>query len=185
VRVHLGAFRIFLPDFLVRSNAECPGDSVSGIPVQLHASASLLEAGFDKPQAAADYLLTAKPAGLQFEPSEWYQFPSDAILTFPLSSVDKALDITIGAPLCNAILFDPRGAIHFEPQPLTIHIHRPRHTSDGRDLAGPFHLRSSPGNRAIEISGCIDVASAVPRLPHLPTGLFTPCQPGQLAPLIP
>jgi hypothetical protein len=164
VRVHLRALRVFLlgvgPE---GSNGACNGNSVTGVPVELDVSASLSEAGFVKPVSAAIYQVTMKPIGFQFQPSEWYQFPGDAVLTFPLSSVDTDLYVTFWSPLCN-------NGTEFTG------LHRPRHTSDGRDLAGAFQLRSSPGTRAIEISGCIDVAPAVPKPPNFATGLASPCQ---------
>jgi hypothetical protein len=176
VRVHLGAFRVFLLGIGPEgSNGACNGNSVTGIPVKLLAFASLSEAGFDKPEAAATYQVTVKPAGFQFQPSEWYQFSGDAVLTFPLSSVETALDVTIGSPLCNGSPSEPQSEI--------IHIHRPRHTSDGSDLAGAFQLRSSPDARAIEVSGCIDVAPAEPPPLDLPPNAFLgPCQQRLLAP---
>jgi hypothetical protein len=182
VRVHLRAFRVFVTGIGPEGNTGgCTGNLWSGIPVTLYAFASLSEAGFDKTEAEATYRVTMKPAAFQFQPSEWYQFPGDSVLTsprdavlsFPLSSVDRALDVTIESLLCSA--FPPGTGLE------TIHIHRLRHTSDGSDLAGPFQLRSSPGTRAIEISGCIEVASAAPQLPHLPTG-YGFCQQEQLAP---
>ena len=109
VQVHLRAFRVFLPGIGPEgSNGACIGNSVTGIPVNLLAFASLSEAGFDKPEGAATYQVRMKPAGFQFQPSEWYQFSGDpAVLTFPLSSVDKALDVTIGSPLCNGSPSEP------------------------------------------------------------------------------
>jgi hypothetical protein len=178
VRVHLRAFRVFLTGIGPEgNNGGCNGNLVSGTPVKLFVFASLSEAGFDKLEAVATYQVTVKPVGYQFQPSEWYQFPGDAVLTFPLSSVDTALDVTFESPLCNMSTSEPGFEI--------IRIHRPRHTSDGSDLAGAFQLRSSPDARAIEASGCVDVAPAEPLSSQLPNTFLTPCQQGPLVPLRP
>lgn len=175
VRVHLDTFRIFLPGVGPEgSNGACNGNLATGVPVNLFADATLTEAGFGKPVAQATYQVRMKPVRFQFQPSEWYQFPSDVALTFPLSSVDYGLHVTIASPLCHA---SPS-----EPQYEFIQIHRPRpYPPDGSDLAGPFRLRSSPDTRAIEVSGCIDVVSTAPQLPPLHPGLVFPCHGGQLA----
>jgi hypothetical protein len=175
VQVHLQAFRVFLPGIGPEgSNGQCYGNSVSGIPVRLLAFASLSEAGFDKPEAQATYQVRMKSIDAEFQPSEWYQFPGDTVLTFPLSSVDKALDVTIGTPLCNGSLGEPESGV--------VHIHRLRRTFDGSDLAGVFQLRSSAGDRAIEVSGCIDVVPAGPPSLLGPTGFLSSCQLRQAEP---
>jgi lysophospholipase L1-like esterase len=178
VRVHLDTFRIFLPGVGPEgSNGACNGNLATGVPVNLFVDATLAEAGFGKPVAHATYQVRMKPVRFQFQPSEWYQFHG-AALTFPLSSVDDGLHVTIASPLCHA---SPS-----EPQSEFIQIHRPRpYPPDGSDLAGPFQLRSSPDTRAIEVSGCIDVTPTAPQVPPLHPGLVIPCHAGQRAPLTP
>lgn len=175
VRVHLGAIRAFLTGVSPEpgvSNGDCNGNAVNGVQVDVTADASLTEAGFVKPEAEATYKVRLKPVDFEFQPSDWYEFPSDAVLTFPLSSVDKTLDVTIGSPGCNG-----GGGV--------IHIHRPRNTANGDSLAGAFDLSSSPGKRGIEVSGCVEILPSKPQLPKLPTGLVSLCQPELLAPLTP
>jgi PKD repeat protein len=166
VRVRLGAIRAFLTGIGPEpgaSNGDCNGTAVSGVQVDVTADASLTEAGFAKPEAVETYAVTLKPVDFEFQPSGWYRFPDDAVLTFPLSSVDKALDVTIGSPGCNG-----GGGV--------IHVHRPRNSASGDDLAGGFDLRSSSGKTGIEVSGCVEVLPPGPQLPTLPTGLVSPCQ---------
>ena len=170
VVVHLRTFRLWVPGSIspTGSNGTCNGNSVSGIRVKLLALMSLSEAGFDKPEATATYQFTVKSSDGQFQPSGWYQFPSDAIFTFPLSSVDKALDITVESPVCG---HPGRGG-----EPAMIHLHRMQQASGGRSLAGLFQLRSSPHYTGIEVSGCIDVVPATLQLPNQQTGLEGLCQ---------
>ena len=171
VQVHLWGFRVWLRGISsTGSNGACNGNSVSGIPVKLTAIATLSEAGFNKPEATATYQVTVKPSDGQFQPSGWYQFPSDTVLTFPVSSVDKDLNVTVYSPVCT----HPSGR---GSEPATISVQRVQQASGGRGLAGPFQLRSSTHyNSGIEVSGCVDVAPAVPQLPYLHPGLISPCQ---------
>jgi PKD repeat protein len=172
VQVHLWGFRVWMGGISpTGSNGRCNGNSVSGIPVKLTAAATLSEAGFNKPEATATYQVTVKPSDGQFQPSGWYQFPSNAVLTFPVSSVDKDLDVTVDSPTPVCTHPPGRGA-----SPVTIDVHRVQQASGGRGLAGPFQLRSPTDNTGIEVSGCIDVAPAVPQLPNLHPGLLSSCQ---------
>ena len=96
--------------------------------------------------------------------------PVTQILTFPVSSVDKDLNVTVYSPVCTHPF--GRGS-----EPATISVQRVQQASGGRGLAGPFQLRSSTHyNSGIEVSGCVDVAPAVPQLPYLHPGLLSPCQ---------